>query len=561
MSKGIFGSTKGYTPEVLQKKIDQLKYRGQEQVLDMQSSEVVAVVDGAFYNHSEENTLVNLYRQYGQDCLRHLNGDFAFVIYDPAKQLLFGAIDRMGNKPMYYSDDRGFEFCSHLTPICIGNGYEVDPSLRQYYFAMQYVPAPNTLFREVKKMRPGECFTYNLETKELKLALYWDLHDNTNDFTIPKTYEEALAKSEELLLDAIKVRMDTPEKKGVFLSGGIDSSLIAKYVHAMDSSIESFSIGFDVDSFDESYYFIEVAKRLGIRNNKYTFTVEDAKRILEDLPYYFDEPIGDASALPTSFLCEQVAAQVPVSLGGEGGDDTFFGQLRYVNYGNRQWIYRIPRPVRLIAASAADAMGKKREALSLRMDDIQSLYCNRRKHYPAELFDAVALEKSMEQNRYLYNTKEVIRGFNDYDFKTILSNELNEKTDRASSRARLDTRSPLVDYRLVEYTRMMPTEYLYNKEVGQKRILRDLLYRDLPRELFERRKRGFGVPTSRWFRKELKDFLIDVINPDSVAHLSEYDTKALIRMRDDHISGAAEYSALLWLLVTYIEWERMYKKL
>ena len=192
---------------------------------------------------------------------------------------------------------------------------------------------------------------------------------------------------------------------------------------------------------------------------------------------------------------------------------------------------------------------------------MQTLYLNRRQYYPAEQFDALSVQQSIAQLKYLYGNKEAARAFNDFDIKSVLPYELCVKMDRASARAQLSTCAPLLDYRLVEYSRLIPSQFLYKSDLGQKGILRSILYQSLPAELFERKKRGFGVPIDQWFRGGLKDYLVDTVTAETIKVIPEYDGEKLIKMRDDHISGAANYSALLWMIISYIEWNRMFETL
>ena len=558
---GIYGSLRQYTPSVVAQKREQLQYRAPVKILDMDANDVTIAFDGALYNQAGDAALIDLYRKYDVGCLNYLNGDFAFVIYDPVARQLFGAVDRICSKPLYYSLQGGFEFCSHLLPLCIGNNYSVDPYARQCYFAMQYVPAPYSMVREVKKLCAGEYFVYNISEGSLKTESYWDLYDNTSHYSVPTSFEEAVTVSESLLADAVKLRMPTDERPALFLSGGIDSSIVAKYASTYNSQCQAYSVSFQEDAWDESRYSSKVAELLGVEYHKLVFTSQDALKILQGLQHYYDEPIGDASAIPTSFLCEMVSQNAAGALCGDGGDEVFFGYPRYLRYAKRQKVYSIPRPLRLLGAKVADLQGKKREALSLRLHDVQTLYVNRRQYYPAEQFDALQVQQSVAQLKYLYGNKEVARAFNDFDIKTVLAYELCVKMDRASARAQLSTRSPLLDYRLLEYSRLIPSKFLYQGELGQKSILRHILYQTLPAELFERNKRGFGVPINQWFRDGLKEYLTDMITSETVKVLPEYNGSALIKMRDDHIGKAADYAPLLWMVVNYIEWNRMFNAL
>lgn len=556
---GIYGTLRQYAQEETARKINQLEHRAPVRLLDLAAQNPVAVVDGAFYNQSED-VLLELYREHGVECLNYLNGDFAFVIYDPEAQRLFGAVDRVGCKPLYYSLEGGFEFCSTLLPLCIGNSYSVDPYARQCYFAMQYVPAPNTMVKEVRKMAAGEYFIYNIADGSFSTQSYWDLYANTQQRQPPKSFEEAVAVCEELIADAVKMRMENEKQYAVFLSGGIDSSLMSAYARRY-ADCKAYSVAFNESSWDESSYSSQVAEHLGLAYEKLLFTEKEGLKILNDLQGYYDEPIGDASMLPTSFLCEQVGQQSSRALCGDGGDEVFFGYPRYLRYEKRQKFYALPGFVRKTAAGVMDLCGKKREALSLRLKDVQTLYLNRRKYNPAERFDALSIQQSIPQVKYLYQNKEVKRAFNDFDIKSMLPYELCVKMDRAAARASLATQAPLLDYRLLEYSKIIPSEILYKPEMGQKSILREILYKEVPQELFMRHKRGFGVPINAWFRGGMKEYITDTITSETVKMLPEYDGDKLIKMRDSHIDGTADYAPFLWLVVNYIEWYKLFERL
>ena len=489
--------------------------------------------------------ITELYARYGEECVQHMNGAYAFVVYDPKQNQFFGAVDRLGAKTLYYYiEDREFGYSTALLPLCQGKGFHIDEYGRQCYFTMQYIQAPHTIVKEVKKLRPGECFTYNLKTGEFKSRIYWDFYDNTCGFTAPKSYAEAVDTTESLLKQAIAehaAALDASMVKGTFLSGGIDSSIVAMYASEITPGMECFSIGYDEAKWDETEYAKQVADKLGLKMNRIVCTPDDAMHVIEGLQKWYDEPMGDASMIPTSFVCEQAAAKVGMAYGGDGGDEMFFGYPRYLRYAGYQKMFAFPRWMREIGAAAADVAHKTRIAKSLRMKDIQSLYMNRRPSNAAERFDALKIQQSLEQCKYLYADKDIRRCFNDFDIKTLMCWAYNVKLDRAAVRAGLDVYTPLLDYRLVEYSRLLPIEYCYSKDMGQKRILRDLLYRQVPREIFERKKQGFAVPVGQWMRSGvLKNYLVDMLNEETVKLLPDYDGEELLRIRDRHIAGAED---------------------
>lgn len=607
---GIYGTTKKYTTDVLQRKVERFTFRGPDysgmkcydgecynlvlghnrlaiidlneranQPMEYNNGNIVVVLNGEVYNYQQlkaqyfANTVFNtesdtevlcaMYERFGKDCLSYINGDFAFVIYDKQKQILFGAIDRMGDKPFYYHHgEDGFEFCSQLLPLCMGNKYDIDAYGRQCYFTMQYIPSPHTIIEQIKKLNPAEYFTYDLTKNQLHIEPYWDLYDNTCGFEKPRTYDEAVAQTDKLIDSAVQLRMYADRPLGLFLSGGIDSSIIAMYVQRYNPSIEAFSVGFEDVKFDESGYAKEVANQLGIKYNHLICTSEQALSVIDGLQYYYDEPMGDASMIPTSMLCEQTGKYVKVALGGDGGDEMFFGYPRYLRYAGYSKMFAFPRWIREIGAIGADMVHKTRVAKSLRMNDVQELYMNRRPSNVAERFDALKIQQSLEQCTYLYANRDLRRCFNDFDIKTLMCHAYNVKVDRASMRAGVELRTPMLDYRIVEFSRLLPIDYCYTKEVGQKRILRELLYRKISKNVFDRKKQGFGVPIGQWMRSGvMKDYLTDMLNEKSVSLLPDYDGEQLIRIRDRHIAGTEDQTTLMWLCVNYIAWYRLFERL
>ena len=187
---------------------------------------------------------------------------------------------------------------------------------------------------------------------------------------------------------------------------------------------------------------------------------------------------------------------------------------------------------------------------------------NRRPSNAAERFDALQIQQSLEQCKYLYADRDLRRCFNDFDIKTLMCHAYNVKVDRASMRAGVELRTPMLDYRIVEFSRLLPINYCYTKDMGQKRILRELLYRKMPKDLFERKKQGFGVPIGQWMRNGiLRDYLIGMLNENSVGLLPDYDGIELLRVRDRHIAGIEDQTTLMWLCVNYIAWYKMFKEL
>lgn len=604
---GIYGSTIVYSEGMLKKKLLISKFRGPNNcglkqynyqhgtltlghnrlaIVDLDnrsnqpfdySDDISVVFNGEIYNFlelkkrylsdkilrttSDTEVLCAMYEKLGTECVKYLNGMFSFVIYDRRKQILWGARDRLGKKPFFYHlSSRGFEFASQLFPLCLGNDYTIDTEARKYYFLLQYVPDPYSIFKEVRKLKAGERFVYSLINKDMHISKYWDIHTNSCEFTTPGSYQEALDTIDGLLLDSVSKRLIADVPVGVFLSGGIDSSLIASYVSKLNKNVEAYSVGFNESDADESFYSKAVAGQLGLKYNHILCDTNAALKLLDSLFLYYDEPLGDTSTLPTSLLAQEVRKSVTVALGGDGGDEIFWGYDRYLTIIKYKSLLNIPLLFRKGISSLLTGKYQK-YGKAILVNSIQELYAYKHYYYNKDIFnfDTESYYYSLEDIHYLYGNKCAEKALSDFDLKTYLNYAVNTKVDRATMRSALELRSPIMDYRLAEYSRLLPLEYMYTPQEGQKRILRELLYRDVPKELFTRKKQGFGAPLGAWFRGELKNALLDVINYDSLKGLTELNATELIRKRDKHIRGEEDNSVILWYVFSYLLWYRTYK--
>lgn len=511
---------------------------------------------------SDKDLLFRLYKVIGIELLSQINGDFSFVIYDEEQQILFGARDRLGVKPFYYvSDKRGFEFSSQLLPLCIGNNYNINELSRQFYFTFQYVPDPYSIIKEVNKLRAGEYFIYSLADKSLEIKKYWDIYDNTSNFEEPKSIEEAIEISEALINTSLKERVEqfSTTSVGTFLSGGIDSSLMTMLLSQQVQNLSSFSIGFENVGFDESEYARAVANELKIDLHQFTCTPKDALDVIEKIPMFYDEPMGDASSIPSTFLSQKSKQFIDFAVGGDGGDEIFWGYSRYLRYFDKKKIYHIPYSLRMMLAYCLQQY-KPRLSESLKFNDVQTLYNNRRNYNIAERFNPFEIEKNHPDLQYLYKNKDVRKAFSDFDIKSLMNYAYITKMDRPTSGNALNFTAPLLDYRLVEYSRILPIDLMYKEGVGQKLILRNILYKKLPKELFERKKRGFGVPLVHWFRNDLKDYVQDVLNKDTLLNIPEYDIKSALQLINNHIVGKENHTTFIWLCINYLLWLDYYNK-
>lgn len=536
--------------------------------------------DILFRTESDTEVICAMYERFGKDCVKYFNGMFAYVIYDQKQNVLVGARDRLGKKPFYYRHldggargssglnglngsnvQKGFEFASQIKCIAYGNDLEIDETARALYLLHGWIPDPYCIYKGVKKLRPGECFVYNLVTNELKTESYWDIHTNSCGFLKPKTYDEAKEQVRELLYDAVKIRLQADVPVGTFLSGGIDSSLVCAIVSKYNKDLCAYTAHFDNKTFDESVYAVDTANHLGVPVKVCDCIGEDLLNVFNDYLEYFDEPFADDSLIPTSLVAQKARKDVTVILGGDGGDELFYGYPKYEWAKSRIEQYKKPYWFRKLMTPYFRRRGGEMEVFQSTQRDYADVYptlgffCYNLAG--AERFDRMALSKVMEYGDLLKNRDRGVLAYSDYDIYTFM-NAVNMKVDRATMRCSLELRSPLQDYRVAEYSRLLPYEYQCGK-YGLKTILKDILYELVPPELLDRPKRGFVPPTADWFRGSLKEDMLDTVSLSNLDRLlPELDPQVIIKRRDEFCNGGRDYSRLMFTLYSYIKWHEKY---
>ena len=607
---GIYGTTFPYNREVIERKLELMKFRGPNytgikefdvypdikltlghvrlSILDLDArsnqpfvynNSISIVFNGEVYNYkelteqylsdvtlrttSDTEVICAMYEKFGMDCVNYLNGMFAYVIYDKNKNILTGARDRLGKKPFYYwFTNEGFEFASQIKVIKYGNDMQIDELARKFYVLQGYIPDPYCIFKGVKKLRAGEHFVYHLDSRELKINNYWNIFDNTCGFTAPKSFDEAKETVKDLLFDSVRMRLRADVPVGIFLSGGIDSSLTSAIVSKINKNICAYTIGFDNSRYDESKYAKAVAESLGIPIKVCMCVGSDQQQIFDDYINYFDEPFCDPSMIPSSLVAQKAKEDVTVVLGGDGGDELFFGYKKYEyilprleQYTKPYWLRKIASPLYLLKGGWQDMIfaTQKDYADVFRSEGIFVYDFG-----GAEKFDRLLLAKQLP-DREIFKKERGVLSYSDYDMKFFM-NAVNQKVDRATMRCSLELRNPIMDYKIAEYSRLIPFEYLYTQELKLKSILKSILYDMVPRKLLERQKRGFTPPTSDWFRGPLKEKMLDVITENNVRELlPDLDVNKYISLRDEFISGKDMDARMFWSVYTYINWFEHYK--
>lgn len=606
---GIYGTTLRYERQVVEHKLELMNFRGPNHtgireftplpdvkltlghvrlsILDLDArsnqpfvfnDEISIVFNGEIYNYvelkrqylgdvvlkteSDTEVICAMYEKFGPDCVSYFNGMFAYVIYDHKNNILVGARDRLGKKPFYYwHTAHGFEFASQIKVLQYGNQLKIDELSRKFYVLQGYIPDPYCIYEGVKKLRAGQQLVYHLDSNQLDVKNYWNIFDNTFGFTAPKSFEEAKDTVKQLLFDSVRMRLRADVPVGIFLSGGIDSSLTSAIVSKINSNICAYTIGFDNPRYDESKYAKAVAESLGIPIKVSMCVGSEQQKIFDDYINYYDEPFCDPSMIPSSLVAQKAREDVTVVLGGDGGDELFFGYEKYEyimarlnQYKKPYWLRKMASPYFLWKKGHRDMVyATQRDYADVFRSEGIFVY----DFGGAEKFDRLALARLLP-DRDVFKKERGILAYTDYDMKFFM-NAVNQKVDRATMRCSLELRNPIMDYRIAEYSRLIPKEYMYTSDLKLKSILKSILYDFVPRRLLDREKQGFMPPTNDWFRGSLKAKLLDVVTEENVkCLLPELDAHKLIHLRDEFMDGKDMDARRFWAVYNYINWYNTY---
>ena len=553
--------------------------------------EIRGVLEGCGHNfHSGTDTEVILkaYLQWGIHCLKRFVGMFAFALWDGRKRCMFLARDRLGIKPLYYYFCGGtLLFASELKALMAFKDFHrnIESDAVPLFLHYQYIPAPRTIFSHTYKLLPGYYISFNGEN--LSSQPYWRLPQvPEHPGSSYPTEEESLEVLDGLLTQAVSDRLVSDVPLGALLSGGIDSSLVVALMQRVNRSpVRTFTVGFREREYNEAPWAARVARHLGTNHTEFYVTPEEAIEVIPRLPEMYDEPFADSSAIPTSLVCRLARSQVTVALSGDGGDEQFAGYVRYwstqamakafqrlpgsikrslavlLEVIPAQWVERCYLPWRGLLPQrfrVANFPDKWQKLINLMgQTRIPDLY--RMTIYLWSEDDVIRLTgRTLPEGTYEESFKQtedwpLLSRLMRVDQRTYLPDAMLTKADRASMAVGLEVRVPLLDHRVVEYTSKLPDSLKYRNGTG-KYLVKKLLARYVPEELFERPKMGFGVPIDRWFRYELKDLLLDYLSPERLKGEGLFDQSLVERKIKEHLSGQANHQYRLWSLLMWEMW-------
>jgi asparagine synthase (glutamine-hydrolysing) len=532
-----------------------------------------------FTSNSDTEVILHAFEEWKTECVHKFIGMFAFVIYDKKKNYIHVFRDRAGVKPLYYYKKNGlFMFASELKAFHQHPSFEkeIDIVAVGAYFDYGYVPSPYSIFKNTHKLDPGHYLEWNLEHNNFKIHEYWN---SDTFYTMPKlalSYKEAKTELTSLLKSAYNYRMIADVPVGVFLSGGYDSTSVAAILQdSSPTKIKTFTIGFESGN-NEAPYAKENATFLCTDHHEYFCTEKEAKDIICDLPFYYDEPFGDSSAIPTTLVSKVARKEVTVALSADGGDEVFCGYGSYPKAGKQMnKINKIPNFIRpslkKILSIGADMIPDSKHQLKHKMTGFSESLSNNEFEIAMNIFhkarqlpfhiktkfirqEVWELKTPFTSKSIIYHN--IIEMLMAIDFKTYLPNDILTKVDRATMSVSLEGREPLLDHRILEFAAQLPLEFKYDG-ITTKRILKDITHDYIPKKLMDRPKSGFSLPITKWLRNDLV-FLIDkYLSEDALKLSGLFDEKYLLMQIESFRKGQFHYVQFIWKLLMFQMW---YKK-
>ncbi|NCB26949.1 MAG: asparagine synthase (glutamine-hydrolyzing) [Bacteroidia bacterium] len=542
--------------------------------------------------HSDTETLLAGIDAWGlEETLSRSIGMFALALWDKKERALYLTRDRLGEKPLYYGWQRGvFLFGSELKALKAhpSFGGEIDRDAITLFLRHNYIPAPYSIYQHVKKLPPAYILKLRNPgaMQEVTLHPYWSLVDvvtqgQSRAFTGTDT--EAVAELDDLLRNAVAAQMVADVPLGAFLSGGVDSSTIVALMQAQSTrSVRTFTIGFNEDLYNEADHAKAIARHLGTEHTELYMTPRQTIDVIPRLPTLYDEPFSDPSQIPTFLLSNMTRQYVTVSLSGDAGDELFGGYSRYTRSADFwKWFGKIPNGVRkntakafrplsmqfrdLLSASSGQVFSPRlrnigdnvsKFAKLIGQTDQTGFYKHFITHWPAPpevVLDANEPENYFSRGKSKPEAMDYFESMMLADSLTYLPDDILVKVDRAAMGVSLETRVPFLDHRVVEFAWRLPLSMKIRKKQG-KWILREVLYKYVPRNLIERPKMGFGVPIDSWLRGPLRDWADSLLNESRLRQEGIFNPAPIRQKWSEHLAGHHDWQYHLWDVLMFQSW-------
>ncbi len=543
---------------------------------------------------SDTETIVNYISIYGVDnFLKNVNGMFALALIDQEEKKIYLAKDRMGEKPLYYGFHNGILFFGStlkafhphpkFNPV-------IDKDVLHLYLRYCYIPTPFSIFKDFKKLPASTYIEFDLLKKDLsEPKKYWNIMELAlNKFKNRHlgNHNDLIEILDEKIKESVRLRMISDVPIGAFLSGGVDSSCIAAQMQSIsDKPINTFTIGFNIDSYNEAEHAKKVAKYLGTNHVEHYVSPEETLNTIPYLQNAWDEPFADSSQIPTLLISQITKKYVSVVLSGDGGDELFCGYNRY-NSG-----YKLFKQISKLPPYLRDKISSLLNIIPTQLiDDFFSEKNGFSKYSdPGNKFEKIS--KIMQENddfsyyknlvsinnnpsKFLLSGKEpetILSNFDIWpktesfqevmmlmDMSTYLQDDILVKIDRGSMFSSLETRAPFLDHKLIEWSLGLPKNLKFSK-IESKVALRKVLYKYIPKKLIERPKMGFGIPIDMWLKKELRVWAEDLLSESNLQSNAIFNVKAVRSMWKDHLEGKKQNQHKLWAIINFLEWNKQWQ--
>jgi asparagine synthase (glutamine-hydrolysing) len=534
-----------------------------------------------FRSRSDTEVILHAYEEWGVDCLKGFRGMFAFAIWDGKRKQLFLARDRLGKKPLvYWIEKNRILFASEIKSLLQAPGIERKVNLQalHHYLTFQYIPSPESIFEGIKKLPPAHYLLYD-SAGNTKIERYWTLQfspGQKKERTLPEICDMIRTELEE----SVKLRLISDVPLGAFLSGGIDSSIVVGIMSKLSGCpVKTFSIGFEEGEFDELSYARLISKRFATDHHEFVVR-PNAIEILNKLVWHYNEPFADSSAIPTYYVAKMTKDFVKVVLTGDAGDENFAGYGRYLR---SKWVAsftRLPKKLRTglmpTFLRRCSSLGWREKTLNRLADFMEGLSEDQALNYAEQIKIFNGMEKNdlyteqlakelehVDPLAYLVEkyrevkTDDPLERLLYLDIHSYLPEDLLVKVDIATMANSLEARVPFLDHRFMEGVAAIPS-HLKLKGGTTKFILKRAFSDLLPEEVLNRKKMGFGVPVSRWFRKELKGYVYEVLMDERTIRRGYFEKESIRRLLDEHVALRYDHSAKIWALLFLETWFRVF---
>ena len=528
----------------------------------------------AFRGTSDTEVLLEAFEAYGiKEAISLCKGMFAIALYDKKEQILYLLRDRIGEKPLYYGQvGECFAFASDIGALAVLDGFKnpINRAILDLYFVHGYIPAPYSIYENIYKLEAGNLLKIKLPFNNLhenvEIEPYWSIKETAKkgqENLFKGTATEAADELERLLKEAISEQMVADVPVGAFLSAGIDSSTVVALMQSLNKGkVKSFTIGMDEKDYNEAVYAKEIAKHLGTEHTELYITEADAKSVIPGLARMFGEPFADSSQIPTYLVSKMTREHVTVSLSGDGGDELFCGYTSYVSV-ERIWNkmrnipYFIRRPCSSLVLHSPlrnHPIYKVKGKLLASKGPADLYICSNETEPLARKISLTHEDVSYKHSEYeSVFLKETNHNIMLMDMLMYHPDDILVKVDRAAMAVSLETRVPMLDKDVVEFAWTLPIEYERGGGIGKK-VLRDVLYRYVPKEMMERPKKGFAIPIDKWLKqKELKEWAEDLIDPKTLARQGILDPDVVWRIWKDFTENG-EWRIQIWYILMFQSW-------